>query len=74
MNIEEIQRMLGFDSTNFTKNNSFPLVEETPIQKFVDDALNKTILEKEVEIQNLKKKLKLPHDSHVETAELNLLF
>ena len=30
-----------------------------------NDALNKVILEIEAEIQSLKKKLKLPHDSHV---------
>ena len=33
----------------------------------VDNALKKIILQKEAEIQNLKKKLKLPHDSSVET-------
>ena len=38
-----------------------------------NDALNKVISEKEVEIQSLKKKLKLPHDSHVETAELKIV-
>lgn len=38
-----------------------------------DDALNKAILEKETEIQSVKKKLKLPHDSHVETAELKIV-
>ena len=29
--------------------------------------------EKEAEIQSLKKKLKLPHDSHVETAGLKIV-
>ena len=38
-----------------------------------NDALNKVISEKEVEIQILKKKLKLPHDSHVETTELKIV-
>ena len=34
-----------------------------------DDALNRIVSEKEAYIQSLKKKLKLPHDSHVETIE-----
>ena len=38
-----------------------------------DDALNKIILEKEAEIQNLKKKLKLPHDSPVETVQIKVV-
>ena len=38
-----------------------------------DIPLNRIILEKEVGIQNLKKKLKLPHDSHVETIELKVV-
>ena len=38
-----------------------------------NDALNKIILEKEAEIQNLKKKLKLPHDSSMETVELKVV-
>ena len=38
-----------------------------------DDALNKIILEKEAKIQNLKKKLKLPHDSSMETVELKVV-
>ena len=38
-----------------------------------NDALNKVISEKEVEIQSLKKKLNLPHDSHVETDELKIV-
>ena len=37
------------------------------------DELNKIIFEKEAEIQNLKKKLKLPHDSHVETTKLKVI-
>ena len=36
------------------------------------DTLNKIISEKETKIQSLKKKLKLPHDSHVETTELKI--
>jgi hypothetical protein len=39
----------------------------------VDDALNKIITEKETKIQDLKKKLKLPHDASVETAELKIV-
>lgn len=38
-----------------------------------DDALNKIISEKEVEIWHLKKKLKLPHDPHVDTAKLKIV-
>ena len=38
-----------------------------------NDAWNKVISENEVEIQSLKKKLKLPHDSHVETVELKIV-
>lgn len=38
-----------------------------------DDSLNKIIVEKEVEIQNLKKKLKLPQDASVETIELKVV-
>ena len=38
-----------------------------------DDALNKVISEKEDEIQSLKKKLKPPHDSSVETVEFNIV-
>ena len=37
------------------------------------ETLNSLILEKDVEIQSLKKKLKIPHDSHVETAELKVV-
>ena len=35
--------------------------------------MNKVILEKETKIQSLKKKLKLPHDSHVETTKLKIV-
>ena len=38
-----------------------------------NDALNKIIAKKEAKIQNLKKKLKLPHDSFVEIAELKVV-
>ena len=34
------------------------------------EAMNKMIEEKEAEIQNLKKQLKLPVESHVQTIEL----
>ena len=37
-----------------------------------DDTLNKIIEEKEAEIQNLKKKLNLPHAASVETTELKV--
>ena len=36
INTEEIQRMLGLDSTNFVENNTFPLVKETLIHKFTN--------------------------------------
>ena len=35
--------------------------------------LNSLISEKDVDIQSLKKKLKIPHDAHVETAELKVV-
>ena len=38
-----------------------------------NDALHKAISKKEAEIQSLKKKLKLPHDSHVEIAKLKIV-
>ena len=36
INAEEIQKMLGLDSTNFFENNTFPLIEETLVQKFAN--------------------------------------
>ena len=38
-----------------------------------DDALNKFVSGKEAETKSLKKKLKLPHDSHVEIDELKIV-
>ena len=35
-----------------------------------NDAFKNMIKEKDIEIQNLKKKLKLPHKGHVQTVEL----
>jgi phosphotransferase system IIB component len=35
--------------------------------------LNTLLEEKDTEIQNLKKKLKMPHDAHVQTAELKTI-
>ena len=36
-------------------------------------SLNSLILEEDAKIQSLKKKLKLPHDAHVETVELKVV-
>ena len=36
INTEEIQRVLGLDSTNFVENNTVPLVEETLIHKLAN--------------------------------------
>ena len=38
-----------------------------------DNALNRIITEKEAEIQNLKKKLKLPHDASCETTKMKVV-
>ena len=35
-----------------------------------NNALNSVLEEKDVEIQNLKKKLKMPHEAHVQTTKL----
>ena len=37
------------------------------------ETLNSLILEKDAKIQSLKKKLKIPHDSHVDTVELKVV-
>ena len=37
------------------------------------ETLNSLILENDVEIRSLKKKLKIPHDAHVETTELKVV-
>ena len=36
INAEEIQKMLGLDSTNFFENNTFSLTEETLIKNFAN--------------------------------------
>ena len=36
INAEQIQKMLGLDSTNFSKNNTFSLTEETLIKNFAN--------------------------------------
>ena len=37
------------------------------------ETLNSHILEKDAEIQSLKKKLKIPHDAHLETVDLKVV-
>lgn len=65
--------------TESTEKRAFQ-IKKTELEKKIlefnkdtgNEAITSLLQEKDTEIQDLKKKLKMPHEAHVQTAELKI--